>query len=209
MPNPWDIRYSARLRPGDKTPDAIYLAVGRALTKWEGLEAAMLGAFVVVTGGGDQWHDLPLQQAFGAISSPASRADMIIRASKAFFWNMRAIEGKRIETDISSYEQELKDVIRAYTGWMARRNDLAHGYVTESSHPDYAHKDQPIVTTYSLCPSHTNSRKWGLISVEPTYHYIASEIDNIADAFEELDTQVSDFVERFDHWRKAMLSKLP
>jgi hypothetical protein len=211
MPNPWDIPVSAPLRPGNQTPDDIYLAVGRALTKWEGLEAEMSALFAVVTSSTEQRYYVPATQAYGAINGTAARAEMIAKAAEAFFLELRAlVDDDELRTDLSTFEAELKEILAAYRGWAARRNDIAHGYVTESQHPDYA-ADRPsaggppvMATTYSLCPSHGNSRKWHLITVQPQYHYIATEIDQFADAFDNLGHRVSDFSARLDWWRRNL-----
>jgi hypothetical protein len=97
-------------------------------------------------------------------------------------------------------ESELKDILKHYRGWAARRNDIAHGCSTASDHPDYGDDDQPIITTYCLCPSHGHSRKWGL-NLEPVYHNIPSEVDAFGEAFKDLADRVAEFLERLNLWR--------
>ena len=116
---------------------------------------------------------------------------MIAHAAEAFFHPHPATE----------LEAELKDILKSYRGWAGRRNDIAHGCSTASDHPDYTDDDQPVVTTYCLCPSHGHSRKWAL-SMEPFYHYIPREIESFGAAFDALAQRVADFSEMLDAWRK-------
>src|SRR5256885_1916125 len=138
MSTPWDMPVSGPLRPGNKNPDDLYLAVGRALTKWEGLEAEMSALFAVVTGGTDQWYYVPSTRAYGAVNGTGARADMVSKAAEAFFLEHYAsVNRDERQTELSTFETDLKEIIKAYRGWAARRNDVAHGYVTEGGHPDY------------------------------------------------------------------------
>lgn len=102
---------------------------------------------------------------------------------------------------------KLPQLMAAYRGWAERRNDLAHGYVTRSEGPNYEHEDQPIITTYALCPSHARFPKW--LNSEPEYNYIASEIANFANAFRVLDEQIEAVAERIEALRKWRLALPP
>lgn len=196
MGNPWDIPYSAPLRPGEKNVDALYLSVGRALTMWEGLEAELGALYATLTIGPNERYLAPALRAFGTITNTHSRAEMIAHAAEAFFYLAPASDkGESLET-------ELREILKNYRGWAGRRNDIAHGYATPSQHPDYYDDEQPIITTYSLCPSHGHSRKWDL-RTEPVYHYIASEIDAYAAAFEKLADPVTNFAVQIDEWRES------
>jgi hypothetical protein len=191
MSNPWDVPSSAPLRPGVKNEEELFVAVGRALSRWEGLEAEMGGVYAALTTGPDERYIAPTIRAFGTVTSTGSRAEMIAHAAEAFFHPHPATE----------LEAELKDILKSYRGWAGRRNDTAHGCSTASDHPDYTDDDQPIVTTYCLCPSHGHSRKWAL-SMEPFYHYIPHEIEAFGAAFDALGQRVADFSERLDACRK-------
>jgi hypothetical protein len=206
MPNPWDIPYSRKMKRGDLSEQTLYLAVGKALTKWEGLEAEIAGLFGVLTIGSEYWYYKPALRAFGAVNSTVSRADMIFHAADAFFAHFSAVTDVYLET--LPLQAELKEVMKAYSGWAARRNDLAHGYVTANTTIDYESGGTDLITTYLLCPSHGNSKKWPL-DWEPKYQYRADEIDAFSESFEELDKRVNDFATRLDRWRKESLPKLP
>ena len=175
MPNPWDVPSSAPLRPGVKDEDEIFVSVGRALSRWEGLEAEVSGVYAAIATGSDERHIAPTIRAFGTITNTSSRAEMIAHAAEAFFHAHPAMQ----------LEAELKDILKRYRGWAGRRNDIAHGCSTASDHPDYTDENQPTITTYCLCPSHGHSRKWAL-SMEPLYHYIPFEIDAFGVSFNAL-----------------------
>jgi hypothetical protein len=192
MSNPWDAPPSAPLRPGVKNEDELFVAVGRALSQWEGLEAETGGIYAALTTGPSERYLAPANRAFGTVTNTGARAEMIAHAAEAFFHSHPTKE----------IEAELKDILKSYRGWAARRNDIAHGCSTASNHPDYSDDDQPIITTYCLCPSHGHSRKWAL-SMEPFYHYIPPEIDSFGAAFDALSQRVAAFAVRLDEWRKA------
>jgi hypothetical protein len=114
MPNPWDVPYSAPLRAGDRSEDIIFLTVGRALTKWEGLEAGMASLFAVLTSGADSWHYAPAVRAYGAVTSANTRADMILQAGRAFFHHFEQTGVPLAE--IQLLEATIRDIIKHYSG---------------------------------------------------------------------------------------------
>jgi hypothetical protein len=86
MPNPWDLPQTYKYKQGDERPDGIFLAVGRALTKWEALEAQMGYLFALFAClPFDDRNYPPVMRAFGAVQSSITRADMIGHAGEAFF----------------------------------------------------------------------------------------------------------------------------
>jgi hypothetical protein len=192
---------------GDRNPDAIYLAVGRALSKWEGVEVEMGTLFAVFTGGIEPWHYIPAARAYGSVISSNGRAEMMAQAAEAFFRHFE-MEDRKHSEEIEPLKAEFKNITKAYNGWSSRRNDVAHGYVTESQHPDYHDDQQPIISTYQLFPSHGSSRKWP-IDWEPNYKYVAKEIDSFGVAFEALDERVSEYAARLEVWRKDQVTRGP
>jgi hypothetical protein len=195
MPNPWDIPVSTPLRPGVRNEDELFISVGRALTRWENLEAEIGSVYAALTTSPQERYVAPAIRAFGTVTNTNSRAEMITHAAEAFF-HLTANADREEER----LESELKDILKSYRGWAGRRNDIAHGCSTASQHPDYHDDKQPIITTYCLCPSHGSSRKWEL-NMEPVYHYIPREIDAFGRAFDELCEHVADFASRLDQWR--------
>jgi hypothetical protein len=180
------------------------------------LEAEMSALFAVLTGGTNHWHFVPTTQAFGTITSTSARRDMIAKAAEAFFLHMNSVVTEEyLLARLPKREKELKAILAAYAGWTARRNDVAHGCVTESEHPDYEihaqpfSDDTPLISTFSLCPSHGNSRKWHVVSIEPAYHYVAHEIAAFTEAFDSLAKRVSDFSANLDQWLRKSPRETP
>jgi hypothetical protein len=204
MSNVWDIPYSPKFKVGDATESVIYEAVGRALSRWEGLVAELTFVFAVLTSQDEPWHYNPAVRAFGAVPGAAAKSEMVQQAAEALFHNFEM----QLTVDCDKYRTDLKSLLREYNGWGARRNDVAHGYVTERRMPDYAKDDTLIVSTYLLCPSHSASRKWPA-GWEPVYQYRADEIEKFGASFDELAARVRQFAKRLEDWRIDMIRKNP
>jgi hypothetical protein len=204
MSNVWDIPYSPKFKVGNTTESIIYEAVGRALSKWEGLVADLTSIFAVLTSQDEPWHYNPAVRAFGAVQGAASKAELVQQAAEALFHNFE----RQLSVDCDEYRADLKSLLREYNGWGARRNDVAHGYVTERRMPDYSKDDTPITSTYLLCPSHSASRKWPM-GWEPVYQYSADEIDKLGVSFDELAGRVRSFAKRLEGWRLDMIGNNP
>jgi hypothetical protein len=204
MNNVWDIPHSSHLKVGDATESVIYEAVGRALSSWEGLVADLTFVFAVLTSQDEPWQYNPAVRAFGAVQGAAAKSEMVQQAAEALFHNFEM----QLAVDCDEYRAGLKSLLREYNGWSARRNDVAHGYVTERRMPDYANDDTLIISTYLLCPSHSASRKWP-VGWEPAYQYRADEIEKFGVSFDELAARVRQFAKRLEHWRTDMIRKNP
>jgi hypothetical protein len=120
--------------------------------------------FAVVMGGVDAWHYVPATQAFGALNSPATRADMIERAAEAFFMHFGASAGAaEVEVDVVSLEEELEELLKAYRGWMARRNGLL---------PCDGHSEYVVMTWHtdmSLRANDTRVQRSASATCDPDY----------------------------------------
>lgn len=214
MSNSWDRPDTGSpFKAGDLEPDKIYLAVGRALSKWERLEAAMVQLYASVTGIEDYYLDAPAIRAFGMITSPSTRADMISQAANTLFHYLGfqagiepsdgdTMEGEAIET-------ELRSILSNYRGWMARRNDVAHGYVDTRELPDATQESSPPVTSSLLLPSDGSAAKWCIIVGEPAYAYVSADIEKFGVAFEALEGRARLFSDRLRRYRQGLLAKPP
>jgi len=204
MPNAWEIPCGPKFKVGDAAEKTIHEAVGRALSKWEGLVADLTFVFAVLTSQEEPWHYNPAVRAFGAVQGAAAKSEMVQQAAEALFHNFE----RQLNVDCDEYRTELKSLLREYNGWSARRNDVAHGYVTESRMPDYTKDDTPITSTYLLCPSHSASRKWP-VGWEPVYQYRAGEIEKFGVCFDELAERVRTFSKRLEQWRLDVIRRNP
>jgi hypothetical protein len=195
MGNPWDIPYAKQLKVGDPNPVVIFQAVGKALSSWEGLVADLTSIFAVLTATDEPWSLNPAVRALGSVQGAAMKSEMVQQAAEALFHNFE----RQLSVDCDLIREEMKGLLREYNGWSGRRNDIAHGYVTETKMPDYANDDQPIISTFLLMPSHRTSRKWPM-DWEPAYKYLASEIDAFGVAFDGLAARCETFAKKFEEW---------
>jgi hypothetical protein len=180
---PWDRPHgsTAPNRQGDRSAEPIYTALGRALSAWEGVNAAANSLYHAL-----HEHMTPLEReiaikAFNDLPKTHDRARMLRQAAAAF----TASGFGQMRDEAAKFKKRLKDTLGRYVEWVARRNDLAHGYVTEARSPDYSKDDQPIITVYALLPSHARPDRWH--HEEPEWNYLATEIEEFAQQFGYLD----------------------
>lgn len=180
---PWDIPNTAPLRPGDNDPKLLEQWVGRALSTWDDVESALSELLQVVTAGNPKKENII--DDFGRTHRIDGRIKLVKNACGDFFLSLQ----RKTEL-ISAWNSALDEALGHYKGWSARRNDIAHGKITESSHPDYTRDEQPIITTYSLCPSHSNRGRWSY-DMDPEYHYNSDEMEWLDNSFRNLDEKIS------------------
>jgi hypothetical protein len=81
---PWDPRPISPL--GDSKEDAIFTAVGQALTEWEVLENRCARLFaVLVSANHKRAYLAPAIRAYGTVVSAATRQQMLVNAAEAYF----------------------------------------------------------------------------------------------------------------------------
>jgi hypothetical protein len=182
---PWDPPLGSRIRnrTGDRVPEPIYTALGRALSAWEGVNAALNSLFYALHQIDEEDERERVSQAFAGQPKVHDRAQILRIHGNNFlaanFGSNRDAAGK--------LKRALRMALGKYVGWAARRNELAHGYVTESLSPDYSREDQPIITCYALLPSHAREHRW--FHAEPEYNYLAEEIEEFGKRFVYLDNE--------------------
>jgi hypothetical protein len=200
MPAEWDRPYSETIsKEGDLSEAVLFTAVGQCLSRWEELEVNIATLFAVVTGSMDQWHYGPAIRAFGVVNSAPTRRDMILQAAEAFFTQLK-------HEDASKLFAEVKGALNYYVGWSGRRNDVAHGVVTESAFdPGVDTPDDQWEECFLLCPSYTTSKKWPIES-EPAYNYRASEIEKFGEGFLLLSSRVSALNSEIEDARLASIN---
>jgi len=166
-------------RPGDREDTPIYTALGKAVSAWEGVNAAIASLFHSLHAGAEQEVE-----AFGGVLKVHERAKALRSLAANFF---DADFGERRD-EAARLKKSMQNVTGAYCEWAARRNELAHGHVTEARSPDYSSEEQPIVTVYALLPSHARLGSWS--HAEPKFNYLAAEIEMLARRFHELDARI-------------------
>jgi hypothetical protein len=144
-------------------------------------------------------EDDPGFQAFGDLDGVQRRRKELMTKSDTF------LSGNfgRYRDDASRFKRRLRKLMSEYLGWAERRNDIAHGYVTEAQTPDYNDPNQNIITVYALCPSHARLPRWP--HGEPEYNYVATELEEFAKRFQNLDERIEELAslaERLAQHRK-------
>jgi hypothetical protein len=189
MRKPWDRPQHGLIpnRQGDSASAPIYAALGRAVSAWEGVAAALGSIFFATLDqtARDKPYDLP-EEAFGNIKNVNRRVDQLLSAWQTF--NVPYLNAPETSAIVAQLDRDLRQALTAVRGWAARRNDLAHGYMTRACAPDYTKEEQPLTTQYALCPSHARVGKWS--RGEPEYNYLARDISAFAKAFRALDNDL-------------------
>lgn len=180
---PWDRPHgsTAPNRQGDRSAELIYTALGRALSAWEGVNAATNSLYHALHAHVPQVERDMAIKAFNDLPKTHDRARMLRQAGAVF----TASDFGQMRDEAAKFKRRFKDILGRYVEWVARRNDLAHGYVTEARSPDYSKDDQPIITVYALLPSHARPDRWH--HEEPEWNYLATEIEEFARQFTYLD----------------------
>ncbi len=163
---PWDRR---SVQPeGDETPDALFTAVGRAMTEF-GLFEANLGVL------------------FGFLMQQGSDVEMAVRS----FGSVRTFEGRiqmlKTVSEAFSYRRSIKfyDEIKtlANNPWKhfgERRNEIAHGIVVAFG--PAIDKSGKFIGRHYLIPAAMDAQKRPLEG-PPNYCYVASDVEYYASEF--------------------------
>lgn len=199
---PWD-RPLGSLAPNhqvDYFAEPIYTALGRALSAWEGVNAAANSLFHALHSHATQADRDAATKKFDRQHKTHDRAQTLRLAGEEFL----AADFGEMRDKAAKFRKRHKELVRQYIEWAARRNDFAHGYVTEAQSPDYSREDQSIVTVYALLPSHSRVDRWH--HEEPEWNYLAAEIEEIAQRFRFLDDELEKLARRIGDllpYRKA------
>jgi len=177
MTNNWD-RWPPR---GDPTEEAVFVAVGRFLTKWEKLEMGCAEAYAAFVTMGS-FETTIAMRSFGTVSASRSRTDMLKQAAEAY--------------QFLGHEDGIRDhvgtLLNAYTDHASRRNEIAHGVVLRYANLTYALGEEvvgPVRPGFVLVPAEYNARKIHLNGA-PKYVYDAAAIDRLVENFWLLQTEI-------------------
>lgn len=194
---------SAPNRQGDRADGPIYTALGRALSAWEGVNAAVNSLAHALH------RHLPEADAERAMKhleglpKTHQRSAFLRAAGQSFLLADFGVQ----RAAAARFKKGLGKEMGAYIQWVARRNELAHGYVTDAMSPDYGDPDQPIITVYALLPSHARTDRW--FHAEPEWNYLAAEIELFAQRFRELDDRIERLASSVGELQLARQSATP
>jgi hypothetical protein len=181
--NPWQPpapRKPSSSHVGHATQDEIYLAVGRALSRWEHMESAFIKLFQVLC----ESSSLAACRAYGSILTSSGRVAALKMAAEEFF--------DRRDLEVA---EDLSALFNAYEKTSRYRNYIAHGMVSG------LRDSEGIERGYYLSPpSHASRQR---TSSAPTdfwwltakYFFNAKNIDDCTARFQEL----------LDHSMRTML----
>ncbi|MCY1664252.1 hypothetical protein [Rhizobium sp. SL86] len=183
---PWDRPSGSffRNRQGDRADVPIFTALGRALSAWEGVNAAVNSLAHALHRHLPEFEAKKAIDQFEKLLKTHDRAAFLRNAGEDFLTG----DFRGQHSAVAKFKKDLRKETAAYAEWAARRNELAHGYVTEARCPDYDDPDQPLITVYALLPSHARVDRW--FNAEPEWNYLAVEIERFAQGFQDLDNRL-------------------
>jgi hypothetical protein len=203
MPNPWDVPPISKIPTDyDIEEQALYKAVGSALSSWQYVEDAIASIFKALVSDGLPEHTYepsrsPAERAYGSVISFEARATMVAEAAEAFFY-------KNPHPD---YEKQLREILKACRGWSARRNDIAHGKIAGSPLNYFVGKPSDW-NRCALWPSSSNTRKVSLDNFH-SFIYTSKIIDGFEKQFWDLHDKLFKFEGEFLCWRRGQRGEHP
>jgi hypothetical protein len=171
-PNPWDRRPWPSI--GDANEDALYAAIGRALSEWErydGMLSFLYSSFVTVT----PKLFLAARRSYSAVRTFEGRMEMLRAASQAYF----------SEYPNNAHQDEWKLILRNSMTYCERRNEIAHGAVDHYRPEPPKEPDDRLAGTYALFPSYATFRTRELDGT-PTYCYATPDLEYFGQEFAKL-----------------------
>jgi hypothetical protein len=179
----WDAATYDVSRTGDINPDAVYQAVGIALTAWESVEEALQSLFLKLCKANDAGSFNLLSKLFGAVESSGTRRNLLKVAAGSYFENYR---------HIGELFAEYNKIHNALSWAAARRDELAHGVVKGvRTHSSEGHQDSGFFLIASAYNHRTNDfyaqieedDVLGLPFSRSRYRYTSSEIIELQQKF--------------------------
>jgi hypothetical protein len=182
---------------GSRNEDEIYLAVGRALSKWELVENEFIELYALFIGCKNIHQSylkfFPALRAYGSQISFSSRIEMVAAAGNAYFFLLKGEEKKKAE----SAEAEFPKFLARCRNYSTLRNDIAHGMAQIRVDRGENGKLEQFKGNY-LFPGLFASRKYPL-GQRVMFAYTAVQIEKMAEQFEELSRDVSVFKSDIEH----------
>lgn len=196
VPNGTGYERPPKPQKGDWDEVALYESIGRALSAWEKFEQAFAALFEFLVGTSIQ--SLPAFRAYGAIISFSQRSKAVEVAADAFF-----ILNRKNST-FHPLKAEFRDVLKLANEFAIRRNDIAHGIVSDYTTPKgyslgVALQPPRHAARYnSLSPNERMlMRIDSPVNVTPDYAYTSAEVRYFCEKFEELAKRCAKLAYRF------------
>jgi hypothetical protein len=183
MSNPWDVRPPAS--SGDTDPAILFMCIGQTLTEWSHVETACAEIYaILVSAKGRFPFETPVVRAYGSLPSFSTQCQLVRYAAEAFFH--KRPQSKQLHSRL----EKLLDIIGKFS---PRRNEIAHGQVSQVFLQKSKRSHQMRNTGYYLLPTLYNLKKFDLAKSEITYQYRSSDVIHYRQEFTKLHLQLSAF----------------
>jgi hypothetical protein len=180
LKNPWEVRPQAEF--GDRDPNDLFVAIGKALTEWENVEWSLAELFAVVVSARSKsvfWQ--PAVQAYGSIVSFNGRCEMLRVAGEAYF-STRKQRAHRAD--------DFKKLVNEAGHYAGRRNEIAHGKVSEVYW--YDSRKNAKSHGFYLIPALFNPKKVKK-STGMAYGYVSTDLLHYKQEFTKLHLRIAGF----------------
>jgi len=163
---------------GSSDTDAIYLAVGFSLSRWEHMEMGLIRLFQLLC----ETPSFAACRAYGTLESSFAKVGMLRASANAFFGGRNAID--------SEYHKDIKALFAAYEKAQQYRNNIAHGIAVGYNLPEGGHSG------YFLCPPSYSTKKIKNVDsreiylLGASYWYTADDILHYGKRFENMLAEV-------------------
>lgn len=128
---------------GSRNDDAIYAAVGRALSSWEVIEFWLSRLFGLFVSAG---REEPAIRGYGAVHGFEARLTMVKAAGEAYF-HVAAQTKFGCHLDFAPLKAEFKALRSLAKNYSPRRNEIAHG-VVKYTPPEFVQNRKILVNRY-------------------------------------------------------------
>lgn len=186
MPNPWDVLPAAAM--GDAEPGILFQSIGQALTEWSHIETCYAEIYAIFVGakGRKQFQTAALR-AYGSIPSISTQLILVQYAAEVFFHK---------HTSKRHLKKTLDTLISDTKEFSGRRNEIAHGQVSQVYIQKSPRSHQMQSVGYFLLPSLYHPKKYKLDSGEITYQYHSSNVIYYRQEFTKLQLRVASCLEQ-------------
>lgn len=186
MPNPWDPLPLPLI--GDADDAALFEALGRTLERWEQVELGLSFMYSLFTAGDVTFAKM---REYGAGRIFRDRLAALRKAAEFWF----------VKNPDQTKEARFLAIAKAAEGFAERRNEFAHGLVTDGRRFIFWRLQMALASPNSaqflvIPPLH--SLKKNDASGTPSFGYSSAELNIIRDRFEDLEAAIHHF--KHDLW---------
>lgn len=183
-----------KLPPGDADPNLVYIAVGKAIHRWEGLEDALARLALKLAGIPDEPHNYPM---IGKRNGMLRQRLAALEATAAYYFSLHP--GQELEGEFAS-------LIEDVTYLAIERHRIAHGHITmwgEIQLPEKMVKGEAF--TMEMTPLYRWAPPWYGIEKLKTnpVGLNGAGIDEVSQQFEILHNRVHAFTEKIPQLRPS------